>query len=273
MLKIYLLLFYIYSFIGWILEVFAKIKEKGKLVNRGFLIGPLCPIYGFGAVFMTIFLSSYDKNPFLLFLLAVFLCSLLEYFTSYILEIIFKARWWDYSNRKFNINGRICMATMIPFGVLALLMTYVLNPFIYDVLKNINASILNSIIIVVSIVFCADIIVSVSILFKYKKTIILTGKDNTEELSLLKRKKLKNDRIYQYRLLNVLPSALQMEKFIKENYNKTKEIINDKQLLLKKKAEFKIKYLKKKYDNKVENIQIKTKQKIKKINSKKNRDH
>ena len=269
MIRLYFILFIIYSLVGWILEVLAKLKEKKKLVNRGFLIGPVCPIYGCGAVLMTILLGNFEKQPVLLFLTAIVLCSILEYFTSYLLERIFKARWWDYSNKKFNINGRICISTMIPFGILALLMTYVLNPYIYNLLNKLDGKYVNIGTIIVLILFLSDVVISITIFFKFKKTVILTGKDNTEEMTSLKRKRLKNDWLYQYRLLNLLPSALQMEHFIKENYSKTKEIINDKQLMLKIKTEFKIKSVKKRYDEKVANIKRKADLKIKKINKKK----
>ena len=103
----YFLLFMTYSILGWILEVSCKLVEKKKFVNRGFLIGPYCPIYGWGALIMTLLLNNYLNNIFTLFIMNILICSVLEYFTSYILEVIFKARWWDYSNKKFNINGPI----------------------------------------------------------------------------------------------------------------------------------------------------------------------
>ena len=113
----YFLLFLVYSFLGWCLEVGVKLYEDHAFVNRGFLIGPYCPIYGFGALIMSIFLNRYLNDPVVLFIMIVFSCSILEYFTSYILEKLFHTRWWDYSNRKFHINGRICLETMSLFAV------------------------------------------------------------------------------------------------------------------------------------------------------------
>lgn len=114
-IKIYFLLFFIYSVMGWILEITCKFIEYKKFANRGFLIGPYCPIYGFGALFITLFLGRYSNDIIALFVMTILICGVLEYFTSYIMEKIFKLRWWDYSRRKYNINGRICLDTLIPF--------------------------------------------------------------------------------------------------------------------------------------------------------------
>ena len=125
----YFILFMIYSFMGWCMEVLTVLIPKKKFVNRGFLIGPYCPIYGYGCLLIIILLKNNLDDPLALFLKAIVICSLLEYFTSFFMEKLFNARWWDYSNKKFNINGRICLETMLPFGILACLVMYVLNPF------------------------------------------------------------------------------------------------------------------------------------------------
>ena len=101
----YLLLFFIYSNAGWLMEVIGKLIEKKKFINRGFLIGPYCPIYGHGAILITILLEKYTNDPIALFIMGVVICSILEYLTSYFMEKIFHARWWDYSRYKFNINA------------------------------------------------------------------------------------------------------------------------------------------------------------------------
>ena len=125
----YFLLFIIYSFMGWIMEIIDNIIVKHKIVNRGFLLGPYCPIYGFGCLSLIFFLSNYKSDPIILFFMAIVICSILEYSTSYIMEKLFKLRWWDYTDKKFNINGRICAETMIPFGLLGTLVICIINPF------------------------------------------------------------------------------------------------------------------------------------------------
>ncbi len=119
---LYILLFFLYSFLGWCLEVLCKLVSEKKFVNRGFLIGPYCPIYGYGAILMSVLLQKYLDDPFTLFIMIVLICSVLEYFTSFFLEKIFHTRWWDYTKYRFNINGRICLETMILLDYLVYLL-------------------------------------------------------------------------------------------------------------------------------------------------------
>lgn len=208
----YFLLFMTYSVLGWILEVSCKLVEKKKFINRGFLIGPYCPIYGWGALMMTLLLKKYLNDIFTLFIMNILICSILEYFTSYFLEVIFKARWWDYSNKKFNINGRICLETMIPFGLFGLLVMYVINPIIFNILNMIPISIIYFISIVLFLLLLIDTIASYSIITKIKninkktQSHILLKKDNTENITLLVKKELLNSHNKYYnRLINSFP--------------------------------------------------------------------
>ena len=136
-LSIYFILFLVYSFIGWLWEVVDKIVEEHKFINRGFLIGPYCPIYGVGCILLVVLLSKYTNNFISLFLHSIVICSILEYFTSYFMEKIFHARWWDYSRQKFNLNGRICAETMIPFGIFGSLIVGYLNPFLFNSISKV----------------------------------------------------------------------------------------------------------------------------------------
>ena len=94
----YVLLFFFYSTAGWCVEsLYCSIGEK-RLINRGFLTGPMCPIYGVGALVMTVFLyNPYKDKPLMVFLLGMIMCDIVEYFTSWIMETLFQARWWDYT--------------------------------------------------------------------------------------------------------------------------------------------------------------------------------
>ncbi len=114
-IQVLFLLFSIYSFLGWLMEVVNTLRVEKKFVNRGFLVGPFCPIYGFGVLLMTIMLKKYQNDIVATFIFSILICGILEYFTSFFLEKIFHARWWDYSNRKFNINGRICLENLFIF--------------------------------------------------------------------------------------------------------------------------------------------------------------
>ena len=178
----YLLLFFIYSCLGWIMEVVGKLIEKKRFINRGFLIGPYCPIYGHGAILITLLLQKYIDDPIALFIMGVVICSILEYLTSYFMEKIFHARWWDYSRYKFNINGRICLKTMIPFGLLGLFIMYASNPFFFSIIENIPENILSIICIVFTSIFIIDNIVSFNIISNVNVT-SKKIKDNTEEIT------------------------------------------------------------------------------------------
>jgi len=131
------LLFLIYSFIGWVSEViYCSIIQK-KLVNRGFLHGPICPIYGFGGL-VVLALTPFSHNPLYLFALATILTTILEYVTSWVLESIFATKWWDYSDLRFNINGRVCLLNSLIFGAMSVVAIYVVNPAIFSVLDRVS---------------------------------------------------------------------------------------------------------------------------------------
>ena len=120
-IKLYILIFFIYGIAGWVMEsTMISIKNK-KFVNRGFLIGPICPIYGYGVVFVSLFLKKYQDDIIATFVMSIIICGVLEYFTSYFMEKFFHARWWDYSKKKFNINGRICLENLFLFGIASIL--------------------------------------------------------------------------------------------------------------------------------------------------------
>lgn len=181
-IEIYFMLFIIYAVLGWIMECSLGLIQKHKFVNRGFLIGPYCPIYGVGVVGVSILLSRFSNNIILLFLLSTCLCGALEYFTSYIMEKIFHARWWDYSDNKFNINGRICLETLIPFGIISVLVICYANPWIISNLYKIPTNILNYLCLSLFLIYVIDSFISFKVIIKFKN-LNNEAKDNTEEIS------------------------------------------------------------------------------------------
>lgn len=212
----YFLLFMIYALAGWILEVIYALFADKKLTNRGFLIGPICPIYGVGCVLIILLLTPYKNHPIGLFVLAIVICSILEYFTSYFMEKLFKARWWDYSNRKFNINGRICLETMIPFGIVACFIIYIVNPFVVEILNKIPDTTLNILSIVLAIIFLIDIILSFNIINGFKKTIKnISLEDRTEDINNYIKNLLLEKSILYRRLIKSFPKIQTKIKKIK----------------------------------------------------------
>lgn len=212
----YFILFLIYSFIGWVIEVCFTYARGHTLVNRGFLIGPYCPIYGFGCILMLFLLDKYLDDPIVLFVMAMVICSILEYLTSYFMEKLFKARWWDYSDRKFNINGRICLETLIPFGLLGCFLMYVLNPFISGLVLRMSESMINSIATLLFILFLIDNIVSYSVITKIHLSTRKIVMDNTEEITKKVREYITNYSKFGKRLMKSFPDL----KVLKEKYYK-----------------------------------------------------
>ena len=204
----YILLFFIYSFIGWLIEVIGKLIEKHKFINRGFLVGPICPIYGHGCILMILTLGRYKDNPLTLFIYAIFICSLLEYFTSYFMEKIFKARWWDYSTRKFNLNGRICAETMIPFGILGTLVICVINPIFEYLLNLFSFETIKITAIVLFVLYIIDNIISLTIMFGFKGTLKTVEKDGTEEITKKVKDILINKNVLYKRLVEAFPNFM-----------------------------------------------------------------
>ena len=216
----YFILFLIYSMLGWLIEVIRTYTSQHKFVNRGFLIGPYCPIYGIGVLLIINFLQEYMDNFIVLFLLAMLLCMTLEYFTSYIMEVLFNARWWDYSNRKFNINGRICLETAIPFGLCGLVIMYLVNPLLVSILDMIPRMILIILGISLMVIFLIDFVLSFIVILKFKNIKLDKYKDDTEEMNkLIKEYLIKNSR-WTKRLVNSFPNFKIKLETLKKIYDK-----------------------------------------------------
>lgn len=151
----------LYSFAGWILESVCKTVEQRKFVNSGFLNGPFCPIYGFGAIIMLLCLSFLKEKPILLFIAAFFILSIWEYLVGLFLEKVFKTKYWDYSHLKFNIQGRVCLKNSLFWGVLGVAFICCIHPFIDRYIKMIPINILLYIDIIIGIAILVDLVFSI----------------------------------------------------------------------------------------------------------------
>ena len=213
------IIFIFYSIIGWIIEVINVSVIEKKIVDRGFLVGPYCPIYGVGGLYIYIFLNKYYSDPIALFILTIVECAILEYFTSLIMEKIFKTRWWDYSDKKFNINGRICLETLVLFGLGGLVSTYLVNPYLIPFINFINPNVLNVIAIVIAIIFVTDCIISFRIIYNFKLVANDVRKDNTNEITARVKEELKNKSIFSKRLVKAFPNFKTILMKIKSDKN------------------------------------------------------
>ena len=204
--KIYFLLFITYSFIGWIIEIIDRFKVNKRIVNRGFLIGPYVPIYGCCAILMILLLHSV-RNPITMFAYCILIASTGEYLTSYIMEKVFHARWWDYSDYKYNLNGRICLINCLGFGILGFILIKYLNNFLYNIYSNLNMTTLNIIFYTLITIFTIDLIVSFIVIFKVKKmSLKFRNPDNTNEITKKVHEILKNNPLMK-RLFMAFPNV------------------------------------------------------------------
>ncbi|MCI8412113.1 MAG: putative ABC transporter permease [Clostridia bacterium] len=210
------------------MEVICKLIETKKFIDRGFLIGPYCPIYGWGAVAITLLLKKYTNDPLVLFIMAVIICSVIEYFTSYFMEKKYHARWWDYSNKKFNINGRICLETMIPFGLLGVAITYITNPLLLNLYNLIPKNMLHIISIILLIGFIIDNIISTNIISSIKVEGNKLIKDNTEEITERVKQALKDKSWLHRRLIDAYPNLKNIKVRIKKMKEKNRSKLGEK---------------------------------------------
>lgn len=141
--------------VGWIYESTLCSVRAHKFINRGFLNGPYCPIYGWGAV-LDILILGKVQNPVLLFFIGAIVTCSLEYFTSYIMEKLFHARWWDYSKRKFNINGRVCLLGAVVFGAFSVILIKLVHPLVSDVTNSLPRAALHWLAAVMFAIIAAD---------------------------------------------------------------------------------------------------------------------
>ena len=133
------LIFILFSFIGWICEViYVGVTSAHKFVNRGFLHGPICPVYGFGGVVILMLPPSLYATWIPLFLASMILCTTVEYFVSWLMEKLFHTRWWDYSHYKIQLNGRICLLNSILFGFLGVVVIHFVYPLMTDLLNSLG---------------------------------------------------------------------------------------------------------------------------------------
>ena len=219
----YFLLFLMYAILGWIVEVINAYIQKKKFVNRGFLIGPYCPIYGVGMLAIISLLQEYTGNYIVLFILSMTIFMFLEYLTSYFMELIFKARWWDYSNKKFNINGRICLETAIPFGLGGMLIMYVINPIFVGFINWLSDNTLLILGISLMTIFVIDLIVSFFVVIKFRNMSDKVYKDDTELMKKRVAKYLSKYSILINRLINSFPTMrVKVEGFKEKLLSKKK---------------------------------------------------
>ena len=203
--------FMLYSFLGYIIEITnCSIREKKLILNRGFFLGPYLPIYGISCLLMEFLILRYKNDLFTVFVMSAFISTTLEYVTSYILEKIFKARWWDYSDHKFNIEGRVCLFNAFLFGVGGIAFVYLLHPFVTYIIELLPLAAFRIISIILLVIFLTDVIITITTLCQVKiSTLKFKSKDVTMELTQIIRNELKSRKVktnfFVRHMLNAFP--------------------------------------------------------------------
>lgn len=207
-----ILIFFVYSFIGYVCEIISSSIVQKKLVNRGFLCGPYCPIYGVGSLFILLLLLRFKEDPVLIFVLGALITTCIEYFTSFVLEKIFHNKWWDYSYMKLHIHGRVCLQNTLLFGFGTLVIIYMAQPFIHEFLMKLNPNVMRIVAYSLLFIFIIDFIYSVIIAYNLRNRIIICEELKNEKLAKIPGmlEKILKERVEQFktyprRLLDAFP--------------------------------------------------------------------
>ena len=163
------MMFFIYSFIGWVIEVIYYGITEGKFINRGFLAGPLCPVYGLGFYAAIWIFEPFKDNFMILFFGMATACTIVELIAGFILYHAFHMRWWDYSDYKLNIGGYICLRFFIYWGIAASLGMYVLHPAVKWLIAHITYPFRLGILIFFTVILLADLVTTIITIVGFKK--------------------------------------------------------------------------------------------------------
>jgi uncharacterized membrane protein len=246
-----ILLFFAYAFLGWCIEVTLKYFEYHRFINRGFLTGPLLPIYGSGAALITVCangLKPLESGYGTTFALSFILCGVLEYMSSYFMEKRFHARWWDYSQKPMNLQGRIWIGNLALFGLGGVLIVHAFNPILYRVFDQMSLLIREITAGVLLAAFVADYIMSHFVLKLVKTGVESSEADNTEEISKEIRLLLSDRSVFYRRFADAYPEVIYRTDRIVARLNE----IRDETDRLRRVAEQRVEKMEKRLDEKKE---------------------
>ena len=220
------LLFFVFSVLGWCMEVFLKYIQYHHFINRGFLIGPYCPIYGPGIVFITVMvsiLSGMESSVGTTFSISFIGCGILEYAVSYYLEKKFHARWWDYSTKPMNLHGRIWIGNLFLFGIGGTLVIEVINPIMYSLFDRIPERSLYALSSLIVFVMSADYLTSHFVMKFVKSSVENSEADNTESISKEIKLLMSNKSILYRRIADAYPDVIYRTDRINQRMREIKE--------------------------------------------------
>jgi len=226
MLVTLLWFFLIYAVMGWCLEVLFAALKTHQFVNRGFLNGPYCPIYGVGVTMIVTLLESVKNNLFLVFIGSVLILSLIELITGYLLERLFRQKWWDYSDRKYNLGGYICLKFSLFWGAAILLVVRYVHPWIAEIVENKLIPQGLSLLLVGLVIVTIDLIITTTSILKVNHWISMSDfvLSKVSEISENIKTLSESSAIRLTQTKDELSSRIDIVlDFIKEDYSKFKE--------------------------------------------------
>ena len=183
----WLFFFYFYSFIGWCVEsVYVSVRTR-KLTNRGFMRGPFLPLYGSGALMMLVVSMPFQDNVFLTYLAGCVGATILEYITGVTMEALFKVRYWDYSSKKFNFQGQICLGTTLSWGFLTILMTEVVHVPVEKFMLSIPERALTIVTIILTVLILADFLLAFKTAIDLRNLLVKMERAKEELANIQKR--------------------------------------------------------------------------------------
>ncbi len=213
------LLFFLYSFFGWCMEVTLKYIQFHRFINRGFLTGPICPIYGTGAILITVaveWLTPLEKAYGTTFAISFVLCGAVEYFTSWYMEKRFHARWWDYSQKPMNLHGRIWIGNLVLFGLGGVGIVHFFNPPMFAFLSGVNPMGKGILASGMTALCAADYVMTHFVLKLVKVGVESSQADNTEEISREVRMLLSDRSMFYRRFADAYPEVIYRTDRVKE---------------------------------------------------------
>jgi uncharacterized membrane protein len=213
-----ILVFFVFSFVGWCIEVTLKYRQFGRFINRGFLIGPWLPIYGCGAALITLTvagLTPVERGIGTTFAISLIVCGLIEYLASYFMEKKFHARWWDYSQKPMNLHGRVWIGNLILFGIGGVAIIHIVNPILYGLFDSLSLVSREIIAGCLSVIFLADYSVSHFVLKLVKIGVESSEADNTEAISKDVKLLLSDRSIFYRRFANAYPDVIYRTEKVK----------------------------------------------------------
>lgn len=206
-----ILIFFAFSILGWCIEVTLKYFEFHRFINRGFLTGPWLPIYGSGAVLITVGvggLAPLESGYGTTFVISFILCGVLEYMTSFVMEKRFHARWWDYSKKPMNLHGRVWIGNLVLFGLGGVLIIHLFDPLLYKLFALIPLPTREILAAVLSALIAADFVMSHFVLKLVKTGVEQSEADNTEQISREVRLLLSDRSVFYRRFADAYPEVI-----------------------------------------------------------------